>query len=136
MLLTAEGVWNAAERIDNSGRCRVSTDKMKVMVATAMLALLIAAGWNRSYGQQLGTFTTVYNQLLMKLRPQPETIPQPTPEPEATAVVTPPISPVAPTTPSGGHGSWMWSKSVLDNPRQSGVDRSGVHSNERMLQNH
>jgi hypothetical protein len=110
---------------------------MKVMVATAMLTLLIAVGWDRPYDQQFAAFRAVYDQLLMKLKPQPEaiTIPMPTPAPEATAVDTTPTPPFdPPPTSSAKNNSWMWNKGVLDNPRQSGVDRSGVHTSEPLLQ--
>jgi hypothetical protein len=113
---------------------------MKVMVATAFLTLLIAVGWNRSYDEQFAAINTAYGDLLTKLQPQPppasvEPIPVPTPAPEQSTVYTQ-LSPVAPPPASSGrNSSWMWNKSLLDNPRQSGVDRDGVHTFEPLMRN-
>ena len=64
------------------------------------------------------------------------TVPMPTPEPEPvpTPVDIPPV-PAAPSSSGRKDSSWMWGKGSLDNPRQNGVDRGGVHTSEPMLLN-
>ena len=116
---------------------------MKVMVATAALTLLILMGWDRPYQEQFAAFNVAYDQWLVKLRtpqmPDVATIPVPTPQPDPIPVDTAPVPPPPPLPPSiagGKDNSWMWNKGgALDNPRQDGVDRAGVHTFEPMLQN-
>ena len=117
---------------------------MKVMVATAALTLLILMGWDRPYQEQFAAFSAAYGQTLQRISAQqPQTgdvatIPLPTPQPDPIPVDTGPVPAVPQPHPIAGgkDNSWMWTKGgTLDNPRQDGVDRAGVHTFEPMLQN-
>jgi hypothetical protein len=94
---------------------------MKESVALLFSIVLIALGWDQSYQQQYVAITQSVTAL--KAGHLPVVLaPPPTPAPIA-AVATP---------PPNDH-SWMWQRSSLDSNKQSGVDRSGVHTIEPMV---
>ncbi|HEY3900597.1 MAG TPA: hypothetical protein VGM54_18460 [Chthoniobacter sp.] len=96
-------------------------------------------GWDRPYQEQFAAFSAAYGQWLQQQRaPQMEelaTVPLPTQESAPAPVDTAPVPQIPPSTSGENNSSWMWGKGALDSPRQTGVDRAGVHTSEPMLQN-
>jgi hypothetical protein len=98
---------------------------MKESAALVVLVALIVLGWNRSYHEQCLAWERAFLATPAPVVPEvPPSTPIPTPAPEPIAPIPPVMIPVA--TPRDN--SWMWQRGVLDNPRQTGVDRAGNHT--------
>jgi len=85
------------------------------MVALLLGVVLIAAGWEKSFRDHCITIAAMLSRGGGFSSSQPAA--------------------TGPGVPASGHSdpSWMQQKSVLDSTKQSGVDRSGVHTNEPLL---
>lgn len=86
---------------------------MKEMVALLLAVGLIAVGWEKSYKEHYIFLATMLSAGRTPAGPAANSYP------------------AAPAAHSDA--SWMWEKSKLDSTKQSGVDRSGVHTHEPLL---
>lgn len=86
---------------------------MKELVALLLGIGLITAGWEKSYKEHYIYIATMLS----------------TGGPAAAT----PARYFPPARPVHSDSAWMWRKSTLDSTKQSGVDRSGVHTTEPML---
>ncbi|TCO95536.1 hypothetical protein EV701_101223 [Chthoniobacter flavus] len=88
---------------------------MREMVALLLGVVLIATGWEKSYRDHCIFIAATISRGGGFFTSQPAAN--------------------GPAVPATVHSdpSWMQQKSVLDSTKQSGVDRSGVHTNEPLL---
>jgi hypothetical protein len=80
-------------------------------------------GWDQSY----------QNQYIAARRSVAALSGEHFPQPPAATYVAPPEPVAVPQPAPVADKSWMWKKSTLDSTKQSGVDRSGVHTFEPMV---
>ncbi len=94
---------------------------MKELVALLFGGVLISLGWNQPYRDH---YLAAQRTLSGKAAP---------------AVANAPLPPAGPVvsaaTPAPRDNSWMWQRGTLDSTKQSGVDRSGVHTVEPRVRN-
>ena len=90
---------------------------MKELVALLFGVVLIAAGWNQPYREHYAFLAGTFSKAGVTLPAKP--LPG-----------IPGIRLTAPAPVTQTDKSWMWQKGALDNPQQSGVDQSGVHTVE------